>query len=298
MAARVNQISSPVVFISHSHSDREEAFRLHLLLKANGATTFLDQDEILAGDTLPQAIQNGIARCDKFLLVWSEAAVESEWVEKELEAAFELRKRIIPYTLDSSVLPDALQNFVYVNRDDEEHGHAELLRAVFGRLLEKPAGIDIFSGHWIATAYQGGTGNQVIFRLELRPNGQVRGESQAQKAGGLGLAIDILRLSPYGHLGLTDLFLQRIPLRGTWAYTSGGGLRLKLVQKAMGQVFPTEVTVHTSSKKSGALHGHDKDGNMWSLRPDESPEEDEEDIDNEEADDDDMDADQDDDEEE
>jgi len=273
MVARVNQISSPVVFISHSHSDKDEAFRLHLLLKANGATTFLDQDEILGGDTLPQVIRNGIARCDKFLLIWSEAAAASEWVEKEWEAAFELRKRIIPYILDSSSLPDALQNFVYVNRNDEEHGHAELFRAVFGRLLESPKDIDIFPGHWVATVYEsGGTGKQGVVRLQLRPNGQVRGESQMTKLGDLGTMLDILRGSPYGDFGLTSLYLQRVPLRGEWSYTPGGGLQLKIVQTSMGQIFSRELTVHTSGKKKDLLHGHDKDGNMWTLQRNDSPE--------------------------
>lgn len=290
MAARVNPISSPVVFISHSHSDKDEAFRLHLLLKANGATTFLDQDEILGGDTLPQTIRNGIARCDKFLLIWSYAAAESEWVEKEWEAAFELRKRIIPYILDSSSLPDALQNFVYVNRNDEEHGHAELFRAVFGRLLENPKGVDIFPGHWVATVQQGGTGNQAVATLELRPNGQVRGESQIEKTGGIGLIDQIIRNSPYGYLGATDLYFQRVPLQGRWSYTSGGGLRLKLVQSSMGQVLSKEVTVHTTGKKKDTLHGLDKDGNMWTLRRNDSPK----DIAYEEPDDDNGDADQDD----
>jgi hypothetical protein len=268
MAARMNQESTPpVVFISHSHSDRDKAFCPHLLLKANGATTFLDQDEISGGDTLPQAIKNGVARCDKFLLIWSQAAAESEWVEKEWEAAFELKADYSIY-LDSYILPDALQNFVYVSRDDEEHGHAELFRAVFGRLLENPKDIDIFPGHWVATVYEGGgTGNQGDFRLRLRSNGQVTGESQITKVNdSLKTILDTLRGSPYGDFGLTNLYFQRVPLRGTWTYTSGGGLRLKLVQTSKGQVYSREVTVHTSGKKKDALHGHDKDGNTWTLR--------------------------------
>jgi len=271
MTAKVNQESKPEVFISHSHSDREEALHLDFLLKANGATTFLDQDEIRGGIKLPHAIQDGIARCDKFLLVWSRTAAASKWVQMEWQFALLFGKGIIPYMVDSSTLPNALKDFVHVNPDDKEHGHAELFRAVFGRLLKNPKGVDIFAGHWVATVYQGGTGNQGVARLELRPNGQVRGDSQIKKTGGIGLIGHIIGNSPYGYLGVTDLFFRRVPLKGRWSYTSGGGLRLELEQSSMGQVISKEVTVHTRGKKKDALHGLDEDGNMWTLRraPDE-----------------------------
>lgn len=123
------------IFISHSHNDRYEALKLQELLERNNAETFFDQEEILPGDNLPSRIRNGIEKCDKFLLIWSTAASKSKWVKKEWETAFEMKKRIIPYLLESkriAPLPDAVDNFVYIDKKDQEHGHSELLRTVFG----------------------------------------------------------------------------------------------------------------------------------------------------------------------
>ena len=40
-------------------------------------------------------------------------------------------KKIVPYTLDDTPLPDALSSFIYIPADDREHGHPGLLQAVF-----------------------------------------------------------------------------------------------------------------------------------------------------------------------
>lgn len=169
------------VFISHSHSDRSEALNLQRLLEENNAKVYLDRQKIFAGDNLPKSIQEGIASSDKFILIWSVHAATSEWVSREWKMAFELKKRIIPYVIDTTTLPDALQNFVFIEKTDQEHGYAELFRAIFGGMPEEPKGVDIFPGHWEAEfIIPDGTGNQVLYDLELMSNGQVVGKIQTK----------------------------------------------------------------------------------------------------------------------
>ena len=244
------QETGPNVFISHSHHDRDEALRLFELLKKNGASPFLDQEELRAGDNLPRKIRNGIKTCDKLLLLWSSHAARSKWVRLEWETAFETKKRIIPYVLDSAVLPDALQNFVYVEKEDQMRGHGELFKAVLGRMPAQPTGVDLFPGRWDAEITVP-DGNRVVYALDLRSNGQVQGTVQMQPTGMLGMVTNML-----GQDGFDAGFLmQRIPMRGRWSYQVGSGLHLDLVQSAYGREFPVNIQILTTGKRQNVLYG-------------------------------------------
>ena len=87
---------SAKVFISHSHRDRAVATDLQRVLMKFGAQTFLDQDKIQVADVLPDRIQQGIEWCNTFLLIWSSSAAASDWVGKEWNAAYELRRKMFP----------------------------------------------------------------------------------------------------------------------------------------------------------------------------------------------------------
>lgn len=68
---------------------------------------FFDVDSIMVGDIFPDRIYDAIARCDRFMLFWSNNAKQSEWVSRELDIALEKGKRILPIRLDSTDLrPD------------------------------------------------------------------------------------------------------------------------------------------------------------------------------------------------
>jgi hypothetical protein len=242
----------PTVFISHSHKDRNEALNLQRLLEENHAIVYLDQEQIVAGDYLPGSIQEGIASSDKFILIWSIHAASSNWVNMEWKIAFELKKRIIPYIIDTTVLPDALQNFVFIDKTDQEHGHGELFRAIFGSMPEAPKGVDMFPGHWEAEFIMpDGTGNQVIYDLELKSNGQVVGNIRTKAAGTLGWLSNELALDGF-NLGF---LFQPTPISGNWSYRPGSGLYLKLVQQAYGSEFPIDLQIFTAGTYQNVLQG-------------------------------------------
>lgn len=250
------------VFLSHSHHDRDEALKIQRLLRRNGVETFLDQEEILAGSVLPSEIKAGIKRCATFLLLWSDFAATSRWVRREWMIAFELKKRLVPYVLDSTPLPDALENFVHVERTDQNHGNAELFRAVLGKVPVTPVGVDLFPGLWEATLVPPDGSGTVVYSLELRANGQVTGESAQQRSGTLGWAVGMAETQC--GLDLSFMF-QPTPIAGTWSYTPGT-LRLDLVQQAYGQQLPFSVEVHATSKGRGVLRGTGPAGTAVTLR--------------------------------
>jgi hypothetical protein len=242
---------SNFVFISHCHLDRDEALRIQHLLETNNVKTFLDQDEILAGDALPERIQGGIERCNKFLLIWSINASKSKWVEREWKTAFGLMKRIIPVVLDPMPLPGALQNFVYVDRADQEHGNAELFRAVLGYLPNVPVGVDMFPGAWEAEFTLPDGSGAMLYKLELKSNGQITGTIEIQRKGLQGLAVDMAKFQ----LGVDFSYIfQPTPVKGSWSYKPGM-LNLDLVQYAYGQEFPFRVQIQTTGKQQDLLYG-------------------------------------------
>ena len=180
--------------------------------------------------------------------------------------AFDAKKRIIPYlihSIDDVPLPDALENFVYVEQSDKEHSHAELLRAIFGKLPEQPKAIDLFPGHWDAEIdIPDGNGNKGLYELELRPNGQVSGLIRMKSAGTMGWAVQ-----QAGLMGINlDFMFQPSPVRGKWSYRSGNELRLDLVCYAYGREFPLSLQVFTTGSSQNVLRGTIAEGAHFTFR--------------------------------
>src|SRR5438874_6476464 len=88
-----------------------------------------------------------IESCEALLLIWSANAAGSRWVQNEWDMAYDLRKKIIPYCVDATPLPPALENLVFVTRADEKVANAGLLKAVFGRDFS-PSPTDLFPCRW------------------------------------------------------------------------------------------------------------------------------------------------------
>lgn len=241
----------PKIFLSHSHKDRHSATELQVVLKTQGAETYLDQDKIQAGDILPERIREGISWCDTFLLICSASAASSTWVRMEWKMAYELRKKIVPYCLDSSPLPSELKDLVYIDFKDHEHGDAQLLTTIFGREF-MPSPTTMFPGHWRASVNIGGI-MEATYDLELRNNGQIEGE------GGLSQSAV---MAP----GVGNLMKIRIPFHGRWSYDRGTKiLTIETVVTVMGREDRETIRVHTTGHEKGAITGRDLGGRIWTL---------------------------------
>jgi hypothetical protein len=152
------------------------------VLTTHGAETFLDQEHLEAGDLLPDHLREGIAQCNRFLLLWSWAASQSTWVHKEWDFAWEQRKRILPYVLDDTPLPDALANLVHVDAQDRNVSPANLLTAIFGKAYKPSDPTAVFRGLWRARLAIPGLGD-ATYDVELRKNGQLAGSGSMGRSG-------------------------------------------------------------------------------------------------------------------
>lgn len=96
-------------FISYSSTDQEFAEHLHADLQNQGVRSWFAPEDLKIGDPFQQRIEEAICRLDKLLLVLSERSVQSTWVEKEVETAFEEERRrkttvLFPIRLDDALM--------------------------------------------------------------------------------------------------------------------------------------------------------------------------------------------------
>ncbi|MBS1903817.1 MAG: TIR domain-containing protein [Bacteroidetes bacterium] len=88
------------IFISYSRNDSEQALALVDRLRAHGMTVWIDQHGLEAATSWSKEIANALQQCDVMLLLLSSTAVSSVNVAKELSAASQLHKRIVPVQLE------------------------------------------------------------------------------------------------------------------------------------------------------------------------------------------------------
>ena len=96
-------------FISYSSKDEALARRLHADLQDQGVRCWFAPEDMKIGDKFRVRIDEAIHLQDKLLLLLSEHALASPWVEDEVEAALEKercqqREMLFPVLLDESVM--------------------------------------------------------------------------------------------------------------------------------------------------------------------------------------------------
>ncbi|MGA2862954.1 MAG: toll/interleukin-1 receptor domain-containing protein [Verrucomicrobiota bacterium] len=96
-------------FISHSTKDDAFVQRLYADLQSKGVRCWYAPDDLKIGEKFRLKIDEAIRIYDRLLIVLSEHSVESNWVEKEVEAAFERERRenrlvVFPIRVDQAVM--------------------------------------------------------------------------------------------------------------------------------------------------------------------------------------------------
>jgi hypothetical protein len=130
------RIGKPRIFISHAWEDKALVRRLEADLETVGAKVWVDHTGVRGGDNLPKRISDALEWCDTLLLVWSEAARNSDWVVLEWSNAISLKRTVIPCLLDLTPLPGILTNRAYIDFREIDRGISRLLHAL--NLAQQP----------------------------------------------------------------------------------------------------------------------------------------------------------------
>lgn len=102
------------VFISYSRKDTIIADRICATFDKAGISYFIDRQGIAGGMEFPKVLAPAIKESEVFLLLASENAYQSPFTTREVLYAFNKKRgeKMLPYIIDSSVLPDDLE-FVF-----------------------------------------------------------------------------------------------------------------------------------------------------------------------------------------
>ena len=107
------------VFLSHSSKDKRIVLEVRDALEARGFTTWVDAHDILGGDALPRKIADGIARSAAMVVFVSHSALESRWLDFELQIAVkrmvEGQLLIVPAVLDDAAPPPEISALLYAD---------------------------------------------------------------------------------------------------------------------------------------------------------------------------------------
>lgn len=98
------------VFVSYTAADKPFARRIAVALRAAGHDSWLDEDEILVGESIPAAVQRGLQGADFTVICLSKVAAARGWTEAERDAVLmqqlhDRKERILPVRLEDVAPP-------------------------------------------------------------------------------------------------------------------------------------------------------------------------------------------------
>jgi hypothetical protein len=127
------------VFLSHASPDKPAARRIGEALRLAGHQPWLDEQQILVGESIPAAVERGLRAADFVVMCLSRAAAERGWVEAERDATlmqqFSQRKeRVLPVRLEDVHPPYLIASLAYVDlfpdEDTFQRGITRLARSI------------------------------------------------------------------------------------------------------------------------------------------------------------------------
>ena len=123
------------VFLSHAKLDKAIVRRLARRLTNAGVSLWLDDRELIVGDSLPEEVFKAIAKASAVIVVISDNSLKSDWVRNEIRAAsirmIKGECRLIPVVIDDSEPPAVMTGLFYADcRPKSRVGTKQILEAL------------------------------------------------------------------------------------------------------------------------------------------------------------------------
>lgn len=118
-------------FVSYSREDSGFVLKLAGDLKAAGASVWLDQLDIRAGQRWDRAVEDALTACTQLVVIFSPASASSTNVMDEVSFALDEGKTVIPVIYRDCSIPFRLRRVQHVDlRRDYAGGLQELLKTL------------------------------------------------------------------------------------------------------------------------------------------------------------------------
>lgn len=107
-------------FVSHAHADNELCDRYVAALRARGIDIWYDRDNAQNGHLLGSAIQDELQRRSAFVLLMTNAALKSFWVDLEMQTwlglmAQDRSRMLLPVRIGPCAVPPMLNAFFWID---------------------------------------------------------------------------------------------------------------------------------------------------------------------------------------
>ena len=99
-------------FISYSTQNGEKAAALRALFRKNGIGVWMAPYDIPAGNKYAAVITSALKNCACIVLLLTDAAQSSEWVDKEIERGINYKKTVIAVQLEDVALNDSFEFYL------------------------------------------------------------------------------------------------------------------------------------------------------------------------------------------
>jgi hypothetical protein len=139
-------------FLSYSSLDKKIVLMIKKELDKRGILTWLDEFQVGFGESIRREIEQGIAESNFLILFMSKTAFKSEWVNREIDAAFMMEVEsknvlIVPVLLDNCEIPISLKSKRYIDlRQDYPKGIIALIDTL---LFPRKTVLRELTGRWI-----------------------------------------------------------------------------------------------------------------------------------------------------
>ena len=100
------------VFISYTTAEKNEALQVKNVIETNGYSCWMAPESIPGGSSYGKEIEAALRNCKLVVVILSEKAQESIWIEKEISTALGYKKIVVPFHIDESDLHDAFKFYL------------------------------------------------------------------------------------------------------------------------------------------------------------------------------------------
>jgi hypothetical protein len=140
------------IFLSHSSKDKPKVELIYQDLIGQNFKVWFDKEDINGGDVWPQALQDGIDNSKVLVLIWTEEAKKSDWVQREIAWALSKNIPVIPMLMDNTELNISIQTIQFIDARSGYAGAFPELVSRINRYVESEPGSENQKGR--AWAYQ------------------------------------------------------------------------------------------------------------------------------------------------
>ncbi|MEL7285970.1 MAG: toll/interleukin-1 receptor domain-containing protein, partial [Pseudomonadota bacterium] len=126
-------------FVSYSHQNAETVLPIVESIEESGISVWIDRDELRGGQNWAGQIVRAIKSADRFCLMCSAQAFESDHVRREVYLADKYGKTMVPIRLDESEMPEDIEYFLIGRQwvdvfEMDESDRSQAIKAILSNL--------------------------------------------------------------------------------------------------------------------------------------------------------------------